>query len=125
MLYKILLVFFMFLLLASCYEPQRNCNSFKTGEFTFEYKIGDSVKSGKFIRNESFSIDYYDGKIDSARVRWINDCEFILQDLNNKVGVQYKIISTTDSSYTFQYSNAIKDPNRKLIVKTGTAFKSK
>ena len=110
-------------LLNACYQPERNCQDYKTGTFQFSYEIGDSVKIGKFIRNEKYSVDYYDDKIDSSTVRWTNDCEFVLQDLKSKAALQYKIISTTDSSYTFQYNSAVKDPNRKLVVKTGTAYR--
>ncbi len=124
MIKRLFIVLGILLFVSSCYEPQRDCSSYRTGEFLFNYEIGDSIKTGRFTRDETYSIDYYDGKIDSARIRWINDCEFVLQDIHSKMGVQYKIISTTDSSYTFQYSNAVRNPNRKLIVKTGTAFKT-
>ncbi len=110
--------------IASCYQPERDCSAYKTGTFTFNYQIGDSLKTGKFVRGEKYSVDYFDNKIDSATIRWFNDCEFVLQDLESKVGIQYKIITTTDSSYTFEYKNAVKDPNKKLIVKTGTAYKT-
>lgn len=111
-------------LLSACYEPDRDCSAYKTGEFIFDYQIGDSLKTGRFIRGEKYSIDYFDNKVDSATVRWFNDCEFVLQDLDSKIGIHYKIIATTDSSYTFQYKNAVKDPNKKLVVKTGTAYKT-
>ena len=110
--------------LYSCYQPERDCKSYKTGVFRFNYEIGDSIKTGRFVRDESYSVDYYDDNIDSATVRWFNDCEFVLQDIRSKAAIQYKIISTTDSSYTFQYKSAVKDPNKKLIVKTGTAYKT-
>lgn len=115
----------MCLLFYSCYEPERNCEDYITGAFKFTYEIGDSVKEGRFVRDNNYSIDYYDGKTDSAAIRWFNECEFVLQDINSKVAIQYKIISTTDSSYTFQYKSAVKDPNKKLVVKTGTAIKIK
>lgn len=108
--------------MCSCYEPERNCKDFKTGAFKFTYKVGDSLKMGRFVRGENYSIDYYDNKVDSASIRWFNDCEFVLQDVNSKVAIRYKIITTNDSSYTFQYQSAVKDPNKKLIVKTGTAI---
>jgi len=111
-------------LVQACYEPERDCAAYKTGSFTFNYQIGDSLKTGKFIRGEKYSVDYFDNKIDSATIRWFNDCEFVLQDMESKVGIHYKIIATTDSSYTFQYKNAVKDPNKKLVVKTGTAYKT-
>ncbi|MDO1514664.1 hypothetical protein Q2T41_18580 [Maribacter confluentis] len=110
--------------LTSCYEPERNCKAYKTGTFTFTYEINGLEKEGKFIRDDKYSVDYYEDQIDSATVRWYNDCEFVLQDINSKNAIQYKIISTTDSTYTFQYKSAIKDPNKELIVKTGTAYKT-
>ncbi|MEO9480346.1 MAG: hypothetical protein ABJJ45_11390 [Maribacter dokdonensis] len=112
------------LLLCSCYQPERDCEKYKTGTFKFTYEVGDTVKEGKFIRTKDYSIDYYENKIDSATVRWFNDCEFVLQDINSKTAIHYKIISTSDSSYTFQYKSAVKDPNKKLVVKTGTAIKT-
>jgi hypothetical protein len=111
------------LLFSSCYQPERDCQKYKTGSFKFTYELGEIVKEGKFTRDEKYSIDYYENKIDSATVRWFNDCEFVLQDINSKTAIHYKIISTTDSSYTFQYKSAVKDPNKELIIKTGTAFK--
>ncbi|WP_299799472.1 hypothetical protein [uncultured Maribacter sp.] len=113
------------LILCSCYQPERDCEKYKTGSFKFTYEVGDTLKEGKFTRTEDYSVDYYENKIDSATVRWFNDCEFVLQDIHSKTAIQYKIISTTDSSYTFQYKSAVKDPNKKLIVKTGTAIKIK
>lgn len=110
--------------LSSCYQPERNCKDYKTGSFLFNYEVGDSVKTGKFIRGTEFSVDYYEGKIDSASIRWFNDCEFILQDVNSKTAIHYKIVSTTDSSYTFQYNKAVKDPNKDLMIRTGTAYKT-
>lgn len=124
MIKKVFILLLVSLFLASCYAPERNCADFKTGTFKFTYEIGENVKEGRFTRGEAYSVDYYDDKVDSATVRWYNDCEFILQDINSKTAIKYKIISTTDSSYTFQYSSAAKDPNKKLAVKTGTAIKT-
>jgi hypothetical protein len=49
------------------------------------------------------------GKIDTASIRWVNDCECILTKLNptsnqDKRPIQIKIISTQHNSYTFEYS---------------------
>ncbi len=120
-------VVFTFLLvvgLSSCYQPERDCKAYKTGSFIFNYEVGDSLKTGKFVRGTDFSVDYYEGKIDSASIRWFNDCEFVLQDVQSKIAIHYKITSTTDSSYTFQYNKAVKDPNKELDVRTGTAHKT-
>lgn len=90
--------------ISSCYQPDRNCADFKTGEFSFNYIVNDEEKTGKFTRDEAYSVEYYDSKIDSATVKWINDCEFVLQDIKTKSSVHMKILSTTASSYTFEYS---------------------
>ncbi len=110
--------------LSSCYQPERDCKAYETGTFSFNYKVGDTVKVGKFVRGKKYSVDYYEGKIDSASIRWFNDCEFVLQDIRSKTAIHYKIVSTTDSSYTFQYNKAVKDSNKELDVRTGTAYKT-
>ena len=125
MIKKIALTILPFIIIISCYQPERNCSDFKTGEFTFNYEINGVTKTGRFIRSKEFSVDYFDNKIDSASVRWINDCEFVLKDLNNDIAIHYKILSTTKNSYTFEYKNAVKDTNKKQVVRTGTATKTK
>lgn len=87
----------------SCNQPDRNCQDFKTGTFSFNYIVNNEEKVGSFTRDEQFSIEHYDNKIDSAKVKWINDCEFVLQDVKSKASVHMKILSTTDNSYTFEY----------------------
>lgn len=117
------------LLLTSCYEIERNCNDFKTGEFEFEYTIDGKKKTGRFVRTETHNIDYYEGKVDSSSVRWINDCEFILKKLNptsnsEKEAIHMKILSTDGiSSYSFEYKLAVKKPNRPLRVEKGIAYR--
>lgn len=118
---KATLFVLMIVLLSGCYAPERNCAEFKTGTFLFDYTVGDSVKTARFTRDDAYSVDYYDGKIDSATIRWFNDCEFILQDINSKDAIHYKIISTSEDSYTFEYKRAVKDPNKTLNVQKGTA----
>lgn len=115
--------------MVSCYEVERNCTDFKTGEFEFKYIVDGVEKTGRFVRTDSLSINYYDGKVDSSSVRWINDCEFILKTLNPKSNAEkdplhMKILSTEGvSSYTFEYKLAVKKPNRPLRVEKGTAYK--
>lgn len=97
--------------LTSCYETTRNCDNYKTGTFRFDYVVDGEPKSGKFKRTEQFSINFYDGKIDSSEVKWINSCEFVLYKINpksisEKDPIHMKILTTTDSSYTFEYSKA-------------------
>ncbi len=118
---KALYTLFIAILTLSCYQqPERNCQDYKTGTFSFDYIVNGEEKLGKFTRDEQYSIEYYDNKIDSATVKWLNECEFVLQDLKSKASVHMKILSTTDNSYTFEYS--LVGESKKL---KGTAVRTK
>lgn len=108
----------------SCYEPQRDCQTFKDGEFSFTSLIYDKEVTTTFIRKGDLEIDYFQGKVDSSSVRWINDCEYIVNKLNPKnraeeKSIHMKILTTTDSSYTFEY-NIVGQSNKSK----GVAFKT-
>lgn len=97
------------LLFISCYNVERNCADFKTGTFEFTYEINGETKTGKSIRTDSLSIDYYDSKIDTFTIRWVNDCEFIGRKLRpvdyvDSRPIHMQIISTTEDSYLLEYS---------------------
>lgn len=116
------------LFLTSCYKIDRSCTDFKTGTFEFTYVVDGIEKTGKFVRTESMNIDYYDNKVDSAAVRWINDCEFIQTTIHPKSmaeekAIHFKILSTTKDSYTFEYQLAVKEPYKKPRIEKGTAKK--
>lgn len=96
-------------LLTGCFNQQRDCTDFKTGTFRSEIEIDGQKKVTEFTRTEAFEIGTYDGKIDTASVRWINDCEYVLQTVNPKnaaerKGVHMKILTTSGNSYTFEFS---------------------
>lgn len=98
-----------FVILTSCYKTSRNCNNFKTGEFYSEVTINDKLFKSKFIRSEKLQIETYNNKTDSSQLRWINDCEVIFKTINPKnmaerKDIHLKILTTTDSSYTYEYS---------------------
>lgn len=93
----------------SCYKVERNCKDFKTGQFYSEVTIGDVIYKSTFTRTDSLQIETYDGKVDSTLVRWVNDCEVIYKTINPKnmaerKDVHLKVLVTTDTSYTFEYS---------------------
>lgn len=116
------------LTLSSCYDVERNCADFKTGTFEFNYTVDGIEKKGTFVRTETLNIDYFEGKVDSASVRWINDCEFIQKKINPKSAgeekaIHMKILSTTDSTYTFEYQLAVKQSSGKRRVEKGVAKK--
>ncbi len=125
---RLLFILFCVLFFNGCYNIERNCSAYKTGTFEFNYTINGIEKTGRFVRTESLNIDYYEGKIDSSSVRWINDCEFILTKLNPKTNaekdaIHMKILSTTAQSYTFEYKLAVKKLNKPLYVERGVARK--
>ena len=119
-----------FVFLTSCYQQDRQCKDFRTGTFEFNYTIEGIEKTGTFVRTETLNIDYYENKIDTASVRWINDCEFILKKLHPKnkaeeKAIHMKIMNTKEDSYTFEYQLAVKNPNKKQHIEKGFARKIK
>ena len=106
---KFIFILFSALLMVSCYNQERNCTDFKTGKFTSETEIEGKKYTSTFERNDSIQIESYEGKIDTFKVRWTNDCEYIIQNTNpknreEKKPVQMKILTTNSDSYTFEYS---------------------
>jgi hypothetical protein len=102
------ILLFISFLLSSCYNQQRNCKDFKTGKFLFTQEINEKKETSTFERTNSLQIETYKGKTDSATVRWVSDCEFILQKINPKTmaerkAISMKILSSTNDSYIFEY----------------------
>ncbi|WP_431123580.1 DNA topoisomerase IV [Flagellimonas flava] len=123
MLQKLLPLLLLSLILSCQQPPERNCTNFKNGRFSFTTEINGENKTTTFLRKDDLEVDYFEGKQDSSSVRWINDCEYVLRNLNPKnkaeeKSIHIKILTTSDSSYTFEY-NAIGD-KRKF---KGTAHK--
>jgi len=97
------------ILLVSCNNHERNCKDFRTGKFEFKQVIDGKTNTSTFIRTEKLQIETYNGKTDTASVRWVNDCEFILQKLHPKnmkeqKAISMKILFTEKNSYTFEYA---------------------
>lgn len=108
---KYVYIILMVSLFISCTSsPERNCTNFKTGSFSYKVFLNKDTLSGKFNRRDSLQLENYgDGKIDSSAINWVNDCEFVAKKLNptsniDKKPLLFKIISTNDNSYTFEYS---------------------
>ncbi len=111
------------LLLCSCNTTERNCKFYNTGEFITRTQVNDTTYTSSFVRNDSIQIEIFNGKIDTSSYRWINDCEFVLRTLNPKSrldlkNIHIKILTTTDSSYTYEYS-FVGDKRKEI----GTALK--
>ena len=97
------------LALTGCYEQERKCADFKTGKFTFETEINGVKKITTFERTETLEIETFEGRTDTSSVRWISDCECIMEKINpknaqEKKAVDMKILTTKGNSYTFEFS---------------------
>lgn len=119
------LLLFVPLAFLSCYEAERNCTDFKTGTFEFTAEINGVKKTTTFVRTENQEIDYYDGKSDTSAIRWVNDCEYVVQKLHpknraEKQAIAMKILTTSKNSYTFEYGVVGSD-----IIQKGTVTKIK
>ncbi len=109
--------------LSACFEQEKNCANFKTGKFRFDFEINGIKKSSFFERNDSLEIATFETKKDTSTIRWINDCECVLQKKNpkniqEKKAILIKILSTTKKSSTFEFGY-IGSVNKQI----GTAFK--
>jgi hypothetical protein len=103
-----LLLPLLLLIFTGCYSPERDCTSYRTGTFEFETYLNGEIVTSKFVRNDSIEVDYFQGKTDTSSVRWINDCEYILKNLNPKnraerQPIHIKILTTGKDSYIFEY----------------------
>ncbi|VAV82563.1 FIG00552784: hypothetical protein [hydrothermal vent metagenome] len=110
------------LLFTSCYQIERNCSDFKTGTFESIIEISDQVYTSTFTRTEDLQIETFGTKTDSATVRWINDCEMVFKTINPKSiaerkDIHLKILTTTDSTYTFEYSYVGESLKQKGVAK--------
>ena len=117
---KITLLLFA-LILISCNNHERNCKDFRTGKFEFTQTIEGKKHISTFIRTEKLQIETYNGKTDTATVRWINDCEFILQKLHPKSmkeekAISMKILFTEKNRYTFDYSYVGSNEKQRGVV---------
>ena len=106
------------LLLLSCYNVERNCKDFKTGTFRSEITINGVKHTTTSIRNDSMVIETYKGKTDTASIRWVNDCEYVLKKLHPKTmaeqkAITIKILTTSKNSYTFEFGAVGNDAKQK------------
>jgi hypothetical protein len=120
---KIILLLSVSTLLFSCYENERNCTDFTTGKFRFESTIDGKKLVTEFERREDIEIETFQGKTDTATVRWVSDCEYVLQKKNPKnmqdrKAIGMKILTTSKNSYTFEYGVVGSDQKQR-----GTATK--
>lgn len=106
------------LLLASCYNVERNCKDFKTGTFESEVMVNGVKKKTVSVRNDSIVVETYEGKTDTASIRWVNDCEYVLQKIKPKnmaesKAIAIKILTTSGKTYTFEFGIVGSDQKQK------------
>ena len=117
------LVFFSALFF-SCVIPEKNCSQFKVGEFNFESKTESGIYSSRSVRNDSIEIEFFGSSIDTSKITWVSECEYILRKLRPKTlseekAISVKIINTSEKGYLFEYSFVGDKENRAR----GSAFK--
>jgi acetone carboxylase gamma subunit len=120
---KKILILPLLLLLISCYNAERNCKDFKTGKFKFDYKVNGVNKSTIFVRNDSIEIETFEGNTDTSSIRWVSDCEYVLEKIHpknmaEKNAINMKILTTSKNSYTFEFGIVGSDKKQR-----GTVFK--
>ncbi len=120
-IFPALLSFIALISLASCYEQQRDCKTFHEGKFVFEQEIDGKTMRTEFERRGNLEVENFEGKIDSATVRWVSDCEYVLtkispKNMQERKAISIKILSTTDKTYTFEYGMVGSAERRKGIV---------
>jgi len=120
---KKILILPLLLSLISCYNAEHNCKDFKTGKFKFDYKVDGVEKTTAFERNDSIEIETFEGKTDTSSIRWVSDCEYILQKIHpknmaEKNAINMKILTTSKNSYTFEFGIVGSDKKQR-----GTVFK--
>jgi hypothetical protein len=118
---KKLLLLPLLLSVTACYNVEHNCKDFKTGKFRFDYKVDGVTKTTLFERNDSIEIETFEGKTDTASIRWVNDCEYILKKLHPKnmaeeKAIGMKILSTSGNTYTFEFGMVGVDQKQKGTV---------
>lgn len=111
----------LFLILISCYNQERNCKDFKTGKFQFDFEVNGLKKTTIFQRNENIEIETFDGKTDTSSIRWVNDCEYILEKLHpkslqEKKAIGMRILTTSKKTYTFEFGIVGSDKKQKGTV---------
>lgn len=122
---KKIIILPLLLILASCYNAEHNCKDFKTGKFKFEHEVDGVKQITLFERNDSIEIETFNGKTDTASVRWVNDCEYVLKKLHPKnmaeeKSIGMKILSTSGNSYTFEFGIIGSDQKQKgTVIKLG------
>ena len=118
---KKILILPLLLLLISCFNAERNCKDFKTGKFKFEYQVDGVKKTTVFERKDNIEIETFEGKTDTSSIRWVSDCEYIIQKIHpknmaEKKAITMKILTTSKNSYIFEFGIVGSDEKQRGTV---------
>ncbi|MBT8271980.1 MAG: DNA topoisomerase IV [Flavobacteriaceae bacterium] len=110
------------LMLSGCYRAERDCAAYRTGHFQSIITIDGVEYISEFSRTDSLQVEVFEGRTDSSTLRWINTCEVVFRTVNpknriEKKDIHLKILSTTDSSYVFEYNYVGEARKQKGIAK--------
>ncbi len=102
-------LFLISMVFTSCYQVERNCLPFHEGTYEFTTVINGTLKTSRFERYKDYEIEYFEGKTDTANIRWVNNCECILTKRHpvsnqDKRPIRIEILTTKKSEYTFEYA---------------------
>lgn len=118
---KTYLLLFLALLLSACYKTECHCTDFKTGKFASEIDINGRKHRTVSVRTDSLVIETYKGKTDTATIRWVSDCEYVLRQIHPKTmaeqkAISIKILTTDQNSYTFEFGLVGDDARQKGVA---------
>jgi len=102
-------LFLFSIIFTSCYQVERDCLPFHEGTYEFTSVINGTLKTSRFERFKDYEIEYFEGKTDTANIRWVNNCECILTKRHpvsnqDKRPIRIEILATKKSEYTFEYA---------------------
>lgn len=108
---KVALLLLLLFAFTSCYNNERDCTTYRTGTFVWEQESGGKLLKTVFTRTEELQIERFEGKVDTSRIEWVNDCEWRVIPMNPKSNADsraylFKILNTSEDSYTFEFKQS-------------------
>ena len=99
------------MLFYSCYRSERKCEDFEQGTFEWTQEIEGETVTTRFVRTDDYQIEYFKEEVDSAKITWINDCEYRIKPINPKSNAEsraylFKITRTDGDRYYFQFEQS-------------------
>jgi hypothetical protein len=102
------------------------CSSFKKGHFAYRDSATNTIREFKRSGKRQVETDKRSGLSTYYRIDWINDCEYKLTQVyantkearkRNHSSLTYRIVSTTENSYSYQCTCSDKTEIHGRVVK--------